>query len=161
MTSIARAAGTQTDGVYLRNSSAGLSQFVFYAPSVFNFYPFDYVVPGTQLLGPEFGVQTSATAIARANFANGLLFSNAIAADPSVYGSTGTTTNLSSYAAVALDSTALADRLDRNLLGGRMSAAMRAAIVSAVNAASTTDTLARARAAMWLVVSSPQYQVQR
>jgi uncharacterized protein (DUF1800 family) len=161
MTSIARAAGTQTDGVYLRNSSAGLSQFVFYAPSVFNFYPFDYVVPGTQLLGPEFGVQTSATAIARANFANGLLFSNAIAADPSVYGSTGTTTNLSSYAAVALDSTALADRLDRNLLGGRMSAAMRAAIVSAVNAASTTDTLARARAALWLVVSSPQYQVQR
>jgi uncharacterized protein (DUF1800 family) len=161
MTGIARAVNAQTDGVYFRNSSAALGQFVFYAPSVFNFYPPDYGVPGTQLLGPEFGVQTSTTAIARANFANGLLFSNAIAPDATVFGSTGTTTNLASYTAVALDPAALADRLDRSLLGGRMSAAMRGAIVNAVNAASTTDPVARARTALWLVVSSPQYQVQR
>ena len=42
-----------------------------------------------------------------------------------------------------------------------MSATMKNAIVTAVNAASATDGLARARAGIWLVVTSPQYQVQR
>ncbi len=139
MTSMARAGGSASDGVYFRAQSAALGQFVFYAPSVFNYYPFDYVVPGTQLLGPEFGIQTSTTAVARANLANGLLFSNAIAPDATVYGATGTTLSLASYQAVAFDSAALADRLDRNLLGGTMSAPMRAAIVSAVNAVAATD----------------------
>jgi uncharacterized protein (DUF1800 family) len=161
MTSVARAVNAQTDGVYFRGASAGLGQFVFYAPSVFNFYPFDYVVPGTTVLGPEFGVQTTSTAIARANFANGLLFSNSIAPDPTVYGATGTTINLASYTAVASSSGVLADKLDRDLLGGRMSTAMRNAIMTAVDAASTTDAVARVRTALWLVVSSPQYQVQR
>jgi uncharacterized protein (DUF1800 family) len=161
MTSVARAAAAQTDGVYFRNSASALGQFVFYAPSVFNFYPFDYEIPAVQLLGPEFGVQTSTTAIARANFANNLIFSNAIAADASVYGATGTSVNLAPYTALASDAAALADRLDRDLLGGRMSAAMRAAVVSAVNAVSASDATGRARTALWLVVSSPQYQVQR
>ena len=144
-----------------RGSSTALGQFVFYAPSVFNFYPFDYVIPGTTLLGPEFGVQTAATAIARANFANSFIYSNAIAADVTVYGATGTTISLASYTGVASDAAALADKLDRNLLGGRMSASMRNAIITAVNAASATDAVARARAGLWLVMSSPQYQVQR
>ena len=161
MMSVARAVNAQSDGVYFRGSSAALDQFVFYAPSVFNFYPFDYVIPGTQLLGPEFGVQTEATALARANFATWLIFLNSIAPDATVYGAIGTTTNLSSYTAVATDATALADKLDRNLLNGRMSTAMRNAIVIAVNAASATDGIARVRAGLWLVLSSPQYQVQR
>jgi uncharacterized protein (DUF1800 family) len=161
MTGLARALNGQTDGVFFRNSSNTLGQFLFYAPSVFNHYPFDYVVQGTQLLGPEFGVQTSTTAIARANFANSLVFSNGIAPDATLFGATGTQVNLASYQAVAMDAAALADRLDRNLLGGRMSDAMRSALVGAVNAASPTDALARARAGVWLVMTSSQYQVQR
>jgi uncharacterized protein (DUF1800 family) len=161
MTSMARAGASTSDGVYFRAQSQSLSQFVFYAPSVFNYYPFDYVVPETQLLGPEFGIQTSTTAVSRANVANGLLFSNAIAPDVTVYGATGTTLSLAGYQAVAFDSAALADRLDRNLLGGTMSAPMRAAIVSAVNAIPASDSLNRARTGLWLVVTSPQYQVQR
>ena len=161
MTNLARSLNAQSDGVFFRGSSTALGQFVFYAPSVFNFYPFDYVIPGTTLLGPEFGVQTAATAIARANFANSFIYSNSIAADATVYGATGTTISLASYTGVASDAAALADKLDRNLLGGRMSAAMRNAIITAVNAASATDAVARARAGLWLVMSSPQYQVQR
>jgi hypothetical protein len=38
---------------------------------------------------------------------------------------------------------------------------MRDAIVSAVNALPATDTLNRARTAMWLVTTSAQFQVQR
>ena len=161
MTSLARALGARSDGVYFRSASSQLGQFVFYPPSVFNYYPPDYVVPGTTILGPEFGIQTTNTAIARTNVANSLLFSARIAPDPSVYGSIGTSLDLTPYQAVAADASALADRLDRNLMAGRMSAAMKAAIVSAVNALATNDTLGRARTAAYLVVTSPQFQVER
>jgi uncharacterized protein (DUF1800 family) len=161
MTSVARAGGAASDGVALRASSQALGQFVFYAPSVFNYYPFDYVVPGTPLLGPEFGVQTSTTSMGRVNFATGLVFTNAIAPDATVFGATGTTLDLSRYQALAQDAGALADGLSRDLLNGTMPAAMRDAIVTAVNAASPTDGLTRARTAYWLVVTSPQFQVQR
>ena len=62
---------------------------------------------------------------------------------------------------MAADAAALAAKLDRNLLAGRMSTPMRDAIVAAVNAYQATDTLNRARTAMWLVVTSSQFQVQR
>jgi hypothetical protein len=42
-----------------------------------------------------------------------------------------------------------------------MSTAMRSAIVTAVNAVAATDTLNRARGALYLVLTSPQFQVQR
>jgi uncharacterized protein (DUF1800 family) len=161
MTSVARGAGAASDGVTFRASSQALGQFVFYAPSVFNYYPFDYVVPGTPLLGPEFGVQTSTTAISRVNFATGLVFTNAIAPDATVFGATGTTLDLARYQGVAQDAGALADTLSRDLLNGTMPSAMRDAIVTAVNASSTTDSLTRARTGYWLVVTSPQFQVQR
>ena len=161
MTGIARAFNTSSDGVFLRAQSNPLGQFVFYSPSVFNFYPPDYVVPGTQLLGPEFGVQTSTTAVNRANFANSLLFSTRIAPDATVYGATGTAIDLAAYLSVAADAAALADRLDRYLLGRTMGAAMRNAIIGAVNAVPASDPLNRARTAAYLVVTSPQYQVQR
>jgi uncharacterized protein (DUF1800 family) len=161
VTSVARALNGQSDGVFFRNASSTLGQFLFYAPSVFNHYPSDYVVPGAQVPGPEFGIQTSTTAIGRANVVNSLVFSSGIAPDPTVFAATGTQLNLASYQAVAMDAAALAGRLDLDLLGGRMSNAMRSAVVAAVNAASPTDALARARAGVWLVTTSSQYQVQR
>ena len=161
MTGVARALNASSDGVFLRAQSSPLGQFVFYSPSVFNFYPPDYVVPGTQLLGPEFGVQTSTTAINRANFANSLVFSTRIAPDATVYGATGTAIELGAYQAVAADAAALADRLDRYLLGRTMNVAVRNAIITAVNAVPPSDPLNRARTAVYLVVTSPQFQVQR
>src|SRR5205823_2849441 len=103
MTGVARGLAGSSDGVFLRAQSNTLGQFVFYSPSVFNYYPFDYVVPGTRLLGPEFGVQTSTTAIGRANFANSLVFSNGIAPDATVYGATGTKVDLTAYQSLAQD----------------------------------------------------------
>ena len=161
MTSLARGANARSDAVALRGQLGTLGQNVFYSPSVFNYYPFDYVAPGTSLLGPEFGLQNATTSIGRANSSSGIIFATAIAPDNSVYGATGTTLDLSSYQAVAQDANALAARLDRNLLAGRMSPAMRDAIVSAVNAVAATDTSTRARTAFWLVLTSPQFQVQR
>jgi hypothetical protein len=42
-----------------------------------------------------------------------------------------------------------------------MPAAMRASIVTAINAVAATDPLTRAKTAFYLVVTSPQYQVER
>jgi hypothetical protein len=78
-----------------------------------------------------------------------------------VYGATGTQIDLAAYRAVAGDAGALADRFNRFLMAGRMSPAMRAAIVGAVNAVPATDTLNRARTAAYLVLAAPQYQVER
>ena len=162
LAAMARATQAKSDGVYFRAQASSLSQNVFYAPSVFNFYSPAYQVPGTALIGPEFQLLTSATAIARANVANSLLFStNGIAPDSTVFGATGTKLDLSAYSAVANDANALADKVDRSLLNGTMPGAMRSAIVSAVNAVAATDAAGRARAALYLAFSSPQYQVQR
>ena len=161
MTQMARAFGARSDGVAFRGASSLLGQFVFYPPSVFNYYPPDFSLPGTTLVGPEFGIQTTSTAIARTNVANTLLFSAQVAPDPTVFGATGTSLDLSAYQALAADPAALADRLDRNLMAGRMSPAMKAAIVGAVNAVPASDPLGRARTAAYLVVTSPQFQVER
>ncbi|MBK6983082.1 MAG: DUF1800 family protein [Betaproteobacteria bacterium] len=136
-------------------------QFLFYPPSVFNYFPPDYVVPGTDATGPEFGILTTSTAIARANFATALVFPPAIPPDPTVYGATGTALDFGGWLASTADPGALAQRLDRELLAGRMPAAMRSAIVSAVNAVPASDPLGRAKTAAWLVLTSPHYQVER
>jgi uncharacterized protein (DUF1800 family) len=157
---MARALGAATDGVYFRTQAATLSQNVFYAPSVFNHYPAAYEVPGLGRPGPEFALLTSATTIARANAANTLLYGT-INPDASVFGATGTQVDLGRYTAVARDAGALLDRLDLDLLGGTMPTAMRAAILVAIQALPATDVAGRARAGLYLVFTSPQYQVQR
>ena len=67
LTGAARALGTASDGVYLAQQARNLGQDVFNAPTVFNYYPPDYVIPGTALFGPEFALQNASTAISRYN----------------------------------------------------------------------------------------------
>ena len=157
---VARALNATTDGVFLRAQSAAMGQPVFQAPSVFNFYPPDYGVPRTEILGPEFALQNTTTAFARINFVNALVFGT-INPDPAVYGATGTQADWSSLTALSGDPDALVDKLDRLLMHGTLSSEAHAAIVTAVNAISATDTLARAKTAFYLVATSSQYQVER
>ena len=160
ITGMARALNTNSDGVFFRTQAGGLGQPVFYSPTVFNYYPPDYQVPGTTLLGPEFAILNSTTAINRINYANAFLF-NTINPDSSVYGATGTQLDFASLQALASNPTTLVDELNRRFLHGRLSDAMKTAIVTAVNAVSSTDSLGRARTAAYLVVTSPHYQIQR
>jgi uncharacterized protein (DUF1800 family) len=161
LTGMLRALRGASDGVFPRAQAANLSQNVFYSPTVFNYYSPSYQIPGTSLIGPEFQLLTSATAIARANVANALVFGNGIAPDATVFGATGTQVDLTAYAAVAGDASALADRIDANLMAGAMPAAMRASLIAAVSAVAASDPVGRARTALYLTFSSPQYQVQR
>ena len=158
MTGLARAVNAKSDGVYLGQQSGTLGQPLFYPASVFNYYPPDYVVPGTSAIGPEFAIQNSSTAINRYNFANSLAFGT-IAPITTLPGAIGTQPDWSALAAVAGDANALLDKLSTLLLHGTMSAATRAAIIPAINA--VTDPATRARTAFYLVATSSQFQVER
>ena len=156
----ARGANTRTDGVYFGTVTGGLGQSLFYSPSVFNYYPPDYTVPGTTTLGPEFAIQNSSTFINRENVLNTLVFGT-IAPSATYPGATGSQPDWTTLQAIAGDAGALADKLNALLLHGVMPPAMRSGLVTAVNTIATTDTLTRARTAYYLVVTSSEYQVER
>lgn len=160
MTGAARALAAQSDGVFFGQQSRALGQNLFYPPSVFNYYPPTYLLPDTVVVAPEFALADSSTAINRYNFANTLAFGT-IAPLSTLAGASGTTPSFSALSMLAGDSNALLDKLDSLLLHGTMPAAMRAAILPALDAIAPSDTLTRAKTALYLVVTSPQYQVER
>ena len=94
ITSTLRSLGGQSDGVLLRNSSSAMGQPMFSPETVFSFYPPSYQIPGTQTAAPEFGIDNSATALARANFIDTVIMQGGAPRDPTVPHSTGTTVNL-------------------------------------------------------------------
>lgn len=158
-----------SDGVIGNGSRSGdlpalLDQSVFQPPTVFGYYSPAYEVPGTKLLGPAFQILYTTTTIRRANFANILVY-NGLLTGPN--NPTGTDLNLSSLDALsAADTTGgqLLDRLNALLMHGTMSAQVRAAILTALQSIPTSDTAfahKRAQEAVYLVVTSPQYDVQR
>jgi uncharacterized protein (DUF1800 family) len=160
MTALARALNAQTDGVFLGTQSGGLGQRLFYPASVFNYYPPDYVLPGTAVIAPEFALLNATTAMNRYNFANALVYGS-VAPIATLPGAIGTRPDWSTWLPLAADPAALVDRLDALLLHGTMPAAMRATVLAAITAVPATDPLARARMGFYLVATSPQYQVER
>ena len=151
-----RAFGATSDGLGPVNFATSMSEPPMESPSVFNFFPPDYGIPGTNLLGPEFALQTTATALVRANFVNSFVFG-------SIGG--GTTVSFTPYANLAASPDAsgqLMDSLNALLLHGSMSSSARASVLAAVNAvpAGANQNLQRAQDAIYLILSSSQYQVQ-
>lgn len=149
MISIMRALNATTDGDNLMYYGSDMRQEPFNPTTVFNFYPPNYVIPGTQLLGPEFKILNTSTTISRINFVNDI-----------VYGSVGqnTKTDISSYVAAAGDVNKLLDLVSSVMLHGQMSDSMRSTLVGTITP--ITDTKRRAKAALYLVGSSSQAQVQ-
>ncbi len=149
-----------SDG-YLDPQSVAMGMDVFRPPSVFSYFPIGKVVgsTGTQpVLGPEFGIDTTATALTRANFVNTMVFGKIGTGTNSP---NGTALNLSGLLVLALDPPKLVDTLDTLLMHGSMPSDMRDAIITAVNAVASTNPLKRAQTALYLVATSSQYQVQR
>ena len=148
-----------------------LDQDVFNPPSVFNYYPMDYVIPNTPLAGPEFGIFSTGTALKRPNFVNQMAPPNSSSGGGilAVSGSAsntpcGTRIDLSRLQGLAAgDPTggALVDTLNREMMHGSMRPELRTEILNAVQAVSSGNTLKRARTAFYLVATLSQYQVQR
>ena len=143
-----------------------LRQHVFRPPSVFNFYPPDYPVPGTALVGPTFGIHSANAALERLNYLTYLLDWGGSAADVSVPNAVGTKVDLSAFAADAADAAKLVDRMSLLALGQALPATPRQKVIDAVAWwTSSTDATNwktnRVKAAAYLVFASPNYQVLR
>lgn len=157
---IIRSLGGQSDGVLLRSASSAMGQPVYAPETVFSFYPPSYQIPGTQTLGPEFGIYNAATALAAANYVNTLIIQGGAAPDPTVSGSTGTSVDLTPFTGAANDS-ALVTQLNQKLMHGSLSSAASNIIVTAADAAAVpSDALAAPRSATYLILTSAQYQVE-
>jgi hypothetical protein len=177
------ACGGRSDGV-LNIVTLPLDQDVWNPPTVFNYYPMDYIIPNANLAGPEFGIFSTGTALKRPNFVNQMLppggLANAangipISAQSLIlqngsqvlnlnYAPCGTRIDLARLQSIAAADTSgalLVETINKEMLRSSMSGLMRSDILTAVQAVSSTDTLKRARTAVYLVATSPQFQVQR
>ena len=166
---ILRAFNATSDGVIGNRASSGdlpnsLDQPVFQPTTVFSYFMPEYEVPGTKVLGPAFQILSTSTTLRRANVANQLVYTGIVAG---ANNPTGTQLNYSSLDALASSDTSggqLVDQLNTLLLHGTMSTSMRNSILTAVLSVPTSDgNFARKRVqiAAYLVVTSPQYDVQR
>ena len=148
MTNLLRASNATSDGANLNNYASDMKEEPFESPTVFNFYPPDNVIAATTLLGPEFRIFNSTTAISRINFVNDLVF-----------GSVGSTTKIdvSSYVALAANPAEMVDALSGVLTHGPLSDGARNTIIATVT--NLTDNTKRAKTALYLIGSSSQFQV--
>lgn len=153
----------RSDGV-LNLITATLDQDVFNPPTVFNYYPMDYVLQNTELVAPEFGIFSTGTALKRPNFVNRMTFGGGIAINRQSSVFCGTRLDLTRLVSLAEQDASgelLVDVLNREMMHGAMSAEMRAQVLDAVQAVAPDNHLKRAQTAFYLIASSPQFQVQR
>jgi uncharacterized protein (DUF1800 family) len=149
MTNLLRATNATSDGSNLNNYASAMKEEPFESPTVFNFYPPDNLVPGTNVLGPEFRIFNSTTSISRINFVNDLAFGNV--------GST-TKTDLSEYVGLAPNPGELVDSLSEVLTHGPLSDSARTSVINMIS--TIPDNTRRTQTALYLVGSSSQFQVE-
>ncbi|MEP6994581.1 MAG: DUF1800 family protein [Acidobacteriota bacterium] len=147
----------------INSQTKAMGQDTYKPITVFSYYPQDYFAPPASLevLGPEFGIMDASTSLKRANFFNTMTFGGGIQPVPPDTPN-GTSIDFTELQLLAPDAGNLVDRLNRLLMHGTMSDEMKASIITAVNAVTpSTDTLKRARQALYLVATASQYQAQR
>ncbi|MEJ7668804.1 MAG: DUF1800 family protein [Casimicrobiaceae bacterium] len=159
VTALLRTLNGTTDGVGLSDRTASLGQRVYTPPSVFNYYPAEFTIPGSPLAGPEFGIHNTASAVARSNLVYTLLYSG-IGADPMVPNATGTRITTTLFEELAATPTAMVDKMNDLLLGGQLPAFARDIIVQSVSQVPAGNSVERARLGLYLMASSYHFQVQ-
>ena len=157
MVSVARAFHAASDGSGFESKGAGMSQDIFNSGSVFNFFPPSNLIPQTTLNGPEFAIFNTNTSLSRVNFINSIAY-NSISGntklDFSPVSAAGTPDQMVAW-------------LNNLFLHGTMSDSMKQSMLTAIGTISTatppstSDLTNQAKAAIYMVTSSSQYQVQR
>lgn len=143
-------------------------QEIWSPPTVFNYYPPDYVVPGTDILGPEFALANTGSSFSKNNqiyyftMGQGMWLEQATASNPYPYVPCGTSIDISELITLmSSDSTGnrLIEGLNSKMMHGTMSEAMKTRLRAAINFNVSAEL--KARQALFLVASSSQYQIQR
>jgi uncharacterized protein (DUF1800 family) len=129
-------------------TSTSLGQQLFYAPSVFSYFSPQYRT-SDGLLAPEFQIYSTQSAANRINVVYSAIYGGQLDA--------GTTFNLYAYTAAASNQSALLDLINQTLFHGTMSTNLQTAIGQAVAPLSAPGD--KARAALYIALSSSEYQV--
>ena len=141
------------------SDSTRLGQSPLRSPSVFNFFRPGYVPPNTALatagqVAPELQIASEVTVAGYINYMQTVVKAGLADAVPAY----------TNELALVADTTALVDRLNLLLAANQLSAATLATIRTALaSIAITTDAgkLNRVAAAVWLVMTAPEYLVQK
>ncbi len=133
-----------------------LGQAFMRSPSVFNFYPPDYVPPGTELaapgfFGPELRIHNDVTAISILDKFREELVTPEGEREAARY---------DDWRPLAGNPAALVDALDDELLCGTITPEARQIIINALSQMGPNPTY-RVRAAVWLIAASPEFRVLR
>jgi uncharacterized protein (DUF1800 family) len=180
VTNLLRATYAVSDGVYPLLQTSRMDQSVYTAPTVFNYYPADYVIPGTSLAGPQFGIFNATTYFPRANFMYNLSLGASCPAptaptvcgrdpDTTIKNATGTKIDYIQLTSYAGNTANLIRQVDNMLLFGTMPPGMKLAIKQAIDIPAlggptgpytAQQLLDRARTALYLVTVSPKYQLE-
>ncbi len=144
------------------------AQAVLRSPTVFNFYLPTYALPGeianAGLASPEFQITTDTYITRLSNELGGKVYW-AWVGNPDLGSWDPVQVDLARDLAIADQASVLLDRYDLLFMGGRMSAGMRSALLAHLNgiAPGSWDGWRRERVqdALWLILTSPEYIVER
>jgi uncharacterized protein (DUF1800 family) len=143
----------------VRNAYLALAEEELRSPSVFNFFSPDYEAPGpvanAGLESPEFQITTETTGISAANFLRDGIYSYLGPSNDQI------TLNISAEQGMASSPAALVDHLNTLLMAGRMSQGMRTILVNAVTQIPANDPVERVRTAIYLVINSPEFAIEK
>jgi uncharacterized protein (DUF1800 family) len=151
---------TSPSGKYsVRNAYANLAEEAMHSPTVFNFFSPEYSAPGAiaaaGLKSPEFEITTDTTVISIANF---LRTATNTGLGPST---DRITLSLAAEQTRAADPAGLVDHLNSVLMAGGMSTSMRNIMINAVTQIPSNNPVERVRTAIYLVVNSPEFVVDK
>lgn len=171
MTALMRATGMTTDGYAFVTQDSGLAQPVFRSPSVFNFYPPDYPLPGNTSLrsGPS-KLMTTSNITRFHNFVYNWTISgdqarSEFTTNPGLPGWVGSRTEWGAWEAMGTDTDAMIARIDLLMMANTMTdaqkTALRAAAAAITNADAALQARRRAQMLLYIVVTSPLFLVDR
>jgi uncharacterized protein (DUF1800 family) len=143
---------TDPNGSYdsLSNYSNNLSERPYRANSVFNFFPPNYVIPGTSTNAPEFDIENTATATLRLSLADSIV-------NNKISSFTVDLSNTSALGTMAANPATLTDYLSMLLMHSQMPTNMRTTIINTITP--LTSNAQRVRIALYLIITSSQYKV--
>lgn len=151
---------TSVDGKFsVRNANTNLGQEAMHSPTVFNFFTPDYAGPGAiaaaGLKSPEFEITTETTVVTITNYLR-----------TAIYGSLGPssnriTLNLSAEQALAGSPDQLVDHLNYLVMANNMSAQMRSILINAITQIPASNPVERTRTAVYLVINSPEFTIDK
>jgi uncharacterized protein (DUF1800 family) len=144
---------------YLEDPTWGIGQNPLRAPTVFNFFKPGFSLPGpvaqAGLTAPEFQIFTETTTISTANFMRYIIY-HGYEHDGDIIA-----LNLTPQIALAGNPTQLVDSLNLLLMANSMSSQMRTILINTISPPNMSNPTNRTKAALRLIVTSPEYLVQR